>query len=335
MSVGDSFRFSVAPMMDWTDRHCRYFHRLMSRRSLLYTEMVAAAALVRGNAVWNLDHHPREHPVALQLGGSDPDELRDATRMGIEAGFDEINLNAGCPSDRVREGCFGAVLMRNPGLVRRCLESMIGESGDIEITVKCRIGVDDQDPREALPRFLEATAQAGVGRVAIHARKAWLKGLSPKQNRNVPPLDHDLVVEMKSHFPEMRICVNGGITDLDAAERLLDAGIDGVMLGRAAYRAPCATLLGVDRRIFGMDTAVGRREVALEMLAYIRREARQGTRISQITRHMMGLYSGCPGASAWRQALSDSKRIAREGTSYISGLIGRFAEAEPDSMRPA
>lgn len=322
-------------MMDWTDRHCRYFHRLMSRRSLLYTEMVSSAALVRGNAIWNLDHHPREHPVALQLGGSDPDELRDATSMGIAAGFDEINLNAGCPSDRVREGCFGAVLMCHPGLVRRCLESMISVAGDAEITVKCRIGVDDQDPEKALPRFLEALAQAGVGRVTIHARKAWLTGLSPKQNRNVPPLDHDLVVAMKSRFPEMRICVNGGIADLDAAERLLDIGIDGVMLGRAAYRAPCATLLGVDRRIFGVDTEVSRRDVALEMLAYISREAGRGTRINQITRHMIGLYSGRRGAKAWRQALSDSKRIALEGTSYISQLIERLAETEPASDRTA
>ena len=335
MSVGDSFRFSVAPMMDWTDRHCRYFHRLMSRRSLLYTEMVSSAALVRGNAVWNLDHHPREHPVALQLGGSDPDELREATRMGVEAGFDEINLNAGCPSDRVREGCFGAVLMCHPALVRRCLESMISAAGNAEVTVKCRIGIDDQDPQAALPRFLEALAEAGVGRVAIHARKAWLTGLSPKQNRNVPPLDHDLVVAMKSRFPEMRICLNGGIVDLDAAERLLGIGIDGVMLGRAAYRAPCATLLDVDRRIFGMDTEVSRREVALEMLAYISREAGQGTRINQITRHMIGLYSGRRGARAWRQALSDSKRIALEGTSYISQLIERLAESEPASDRAA
>ena len=307
----------------------------MSRRSLLYTEMVSSAALVRGNAVWNLDHHPREHPVALQLGGSDPDELHEATRMGVEAGFDEINLNAGCPSDRVREGCFGAVLMCHPGLVRRCLESMISAAGDAEVTVKCRIGVDDQDPEVALPRFLEALAQAGVGRVAIHARKAWLTGLSPKQNRNVPPLDHDLVVAMKSRFPEMRICLNGGIVDLDAAERLLDIGIDGVMLGRAAYRSPCATLLGVDRRIFGMDTEVSRSEVALEMLAYISREAGQGTRINQITRHMIGLYSGRRGARAWRQALSDSKRIALEGTSCISQLIERLSEAETVSDRLA
>ena len=335
MSVGDSFRFSVAPMMEWTDRHCRYFHRLMSRRSLLYTEMVSAAALVRGNAVWNLDHHPREHPVALQLGGSDPDELHDAVRMGIEAGFDEINLNAGCPSDRVREGCFGAVLMCRPDVVRRCLDSMIRASGNVEVTVKCRIGVDDQNPEEALPRFLEAVAQAGVRRVAIHARKAWLKGLSPKQNRNIPPLDHDLVVAMKTRFPEMRICVNGGINDLDAVESFLDIGIDGVMLGRAAYRTPCATLLGVDRRIFGMERIVGRREVALEMLTYIEHEAGQGTRINQITRHMLGLYSGCRGARAWRQALSDGNRIAREGTSCISWLIGHLTEIEQESGQRA
>ena len=324
--------FAVAPMMDWTDRHCRYFHRLMSKRSLLYTEMVGAAALVRGNAIWNLDYDPSEHPVALQLGGADPDELGDATRMGVEAGFDEINLNAGCPSDRVRKGCFGAVLMCHPELTRRCLEAMIRASGGVEVTVKCRIGVDDQDPEHALPVFLEAVANAGVRRVAIHARKAWLAGLSPKQNRTVPPLDHGLVIAMKSHFPQMRICLNGGIADLSAAERILDTGIDGVMLGRAAYRVPCDILGGVDRRIFGMDTVVRRNEVALEMLGYIEREAARGTKINQIARHMVGLYSGCRGAKAWRQAISDGKRMASEGTSYLSQVIGSLSETEPETI---
>ena len=328
MPVGDSFRFAVAPMMEWTDRHCRYFHRLMSRRALLYTEMVSSAALVRGNASASLDHHPCEHPVALQLGGSDPDELAEATRMGEAAGFDEVNLNAGCPSDRVQKGCFGAVLMTRPELVGRCLESMIRTSKNMEVTVKCRIGVDEQSPETALPAFLDMLANTGVRRVAIHARKAWLSGLSPKQNRNIPPLDHDLVIAMKNRYPQMRICLNGGIADLDAAERCLGSGIDGVMLGRAAYRTPCSILMEVDQRIFGNGKQMPRSWIAERMFAYIEQEVRKGTRTSQITRHMIGLYSGYPGAKAWRQALSDSRRIEAEGTGHLAEMVKKMSETE-------
>ena len=224
-------------MMDWTDRHCRYLHRLLSRESLLYTEMVTAPALVRGGAVHLLDFSPEEHPVALQLGGSDPAELAAAARLGAEAGYDEINLNVGCPSDRVQSGTFGAVLMKQPELVAECCSAMRA-AVDVEVTVKCRIGVDDQEPREVLPAFLETVAAAGVGRFAIHARKAWLQGLSPKENRDIPPLDYPLVQEMKAAFPQLHLSVNGGIASRAQARALLDAGLDGVMIGRAAYHQP-------------------------------------------------------------------------------------------------
>ncbi|MGL4280592.1 MAG: tRNA dihydrouridine(20/20a) synthase DusA, partial [Albidovulum sp.] len=230
-------RLSVAPMMDWTDRHCRFFHRQISREALLYTEMVTAPAVIHGDRERLLGFDAGEHPVALQLGGSDPKELAEATRIAAGFGYDEINLNVGCPSDRVQSGCFGAVLMERPGLVADCVAAMIAAS-PVEVTVKCRIGVDDQVPEEVLPDFLERIAAAGVTRVAIHARKAWLKGLSPKENRDIPPLDYPLVERMKAAFPQLHISVNGGITGLAQAEGFLAAGLDGVMIGRAAYHEP-------------------------------------------------------------------------------------------------
>src|SRR6056297_850252 len=243
-------RLSTAPMMDWTDRHCRYLHRLMSRRTLLYTEMVTAPALVRGGATHLLAFDPAEHPVAVQLGGSDPAELAEAARVASAQGYDEVNLNVGCPSDRVQSGCFGAVLMETPARVAEIAAAMIAATS-VEVTVKCRIGVDEQDPREVLPDFLARIRDAGVRRVAIHARKAWLQGLSPKENRDVPPLDYPLVHRMKRAFPDMHLSINGGITSLDAAQEQLGAGLDGVMIGRAAYHTPCDILLDADRRIFG------------------------------------------------------------------------------------
>ncbi len=245
-----SARLSIAPMMDWTDRHCRYFHRQLSRHALLYTEMLTAGAVIHGPRDRLLGFDPAEHPVALQLGGSDPADLAEAARIGAGVGYDEINLNCGCPSDRVQSGCFGAVMMEDPALVTDCLKAM-QDAVDLPVTVKCRIGVDDQDPATALPAFLDAFTRAGVSRVIVHARKAWLKGLSPKENRDVPPLDYPLVLSMKRAFPHLHLSVNGGIASLDQAQALLDSGIDGVMIGRAAYHEPWDILSDADRRFFG------------------------------------------------------------------------------------
>ena len=302
-----SFRLSVAPMMDWTDSLCRQFHRKLSRHALLYTEMVTSAALVRGGARHLLDHAPEEQPVALQLGGSDPRELAQAARMGQEAGYAEINLNVGCPSDRVQSGCFGAVLMKTPTLVGDCAAAMADAAPGAEITIKCRLGVDEQDPQEALPALLEAVQAAGVGRVIIHARKAWLKGLSPKDNRSVPPLDHALALRMKDDFPGLTICLNGGIDSLDRAEELLGQGADGVMIGRAVYHHPAAILASADRRLFGAarpDTEP--LAVAIAMRPVIAAHLAGGGRLGGVTRHMLGLFAGRPGARAWRRALSEA-----------------------------
>ncbi|WP_438826414.1 tRNA dihydrouridine(20/20a) synthase DusA [Ruegeria atlantica] len=297
-------RLSVAPMMDWTDRHCRYVHRLLSGQTLLYTEMVTAPALVRGGAMHLLDFSPEEHPVALQLGGSDPQELAQAARFGADAGYDEINLNCGCPSDRVQSGTFGAVLMKEPGRVAECVSAM-RETVDVEVTVKCRIGVDDQDPEEVLPAFLEYIRAAGCARVTIHARKAWLKGLSPKENRDIPPLDYDLVHRMKGAFPDLHISINGGIASLDQARTHLDAGLDGVMIGRAAYHQPTDILAEADPLIFGTGKAADPIEVVHKMVPYVEAHLAAGGRLHQITRHMLGLFAGRPGARAWRRVLSE------------------------------
>ena len=232
-----SSRLSVAPMMDWTDRHCRFFHRVLSRRTKLYTEMVTAPALVRGGALHLLAFDPAEHPVALQLGGSDPKELALASKMGADEGYDEINLNVGCPSDRVQSGTFGAVLMKTPALVADCVAAM-QDAVEVPVTVKCRIGVDDQNPTEVLPDFLERIRAVGIREVAVHARKAWLQGLSPKENRDIPPLDYELVRQMKAEFPDLGLVINGGVGSLDEAEPLLASGLNGVMIGRAAYQTP-------------------------------------------------------------------------------------------------
>ena len=302
----EAARLSTAPMMDWTDRHCRYFHRLFTRHALLYTEMVTAPALVRGGARHLIDFDAAEHPVACQLGGSDPAELAEAAAMVAEAGYDEVNLNVGCPSDRVQSGCFGAVLMETPDLVARCAGAMI-DAQPLPVTVKCRIGVDEQDPKTVLPDFIARIRDAGVTRIAIHARKAWLQGLSPKQNRDVPPLDYDLVLAMKARFPDLHISVNGGIGSLDEAEGFLRAGLDGVMIGRAAYSDPAGLLAEADRRIFGSPSPPrGRMDVALAMRPYIAAHLDAGGKLHAVTRHMLGLFSGRPGARAWRRALSEN-----------------------------
>ena len=313
-------------MMDWTDRHCRYFHRLMSRHALLYTEMVTAPALVRGGATRLLAFDPAEHPIAVQLGGSDPAELAEAARIASAKGYDEVNLNVGCPSDRVQSGCFGAVLMETPGRVADIVAAMVAASS-VEVTVKCRIGVDDQEPRDVLPDFLARVREAGVRRVAIHARKAWLEGLSPKQNREVPPLDHALVHEMKRAFPDLHVSVNGGIGSLDEAKALLDAGLDGVMIGRAAYHTPSDILLPADRVIFG-DHVADRtpREIARAMLPYIERQLGQGNRLHAITRHMLGLFAGRPGARAWRRHLSEHATRDGAGPEVVEAALVRVPE---------
>jgi tRNA-dihydrouridine synthase A len=296
-------------MMDWTDRHCRFFHRQMTRRAMLYTEMVTAAAILHGPKARLLGFAEAEHPVALQLGGSDPQELAKAVRIARDWRYDEVNLNCGCPSDRVQSGCFGAVLMERPALVADCVRAMLGEA-DVPVTVKCRIGVDDQDPEDALPRFIEAVAEAGVRHVIIHARKAWLKGLSPKENREIPPLDHDLVLRMKHRFPELTICINGGITSLAEARAFLDAGLDGVMLGRAAYHDPASVLIGADA-LWGDPFAPDPVRVIDAMRPYIAAHLAQGGRLHQVTRHMLGLFQGRPGARGWRRVLSE--RASRDG----------------------
>ncbi len=299
-----SARLSVAPMMDWTDRHCRVLHRHLSRHTLLYTEMVTAPALVRGGATHLLDYSRQEHPVALQLGGSDAHELAQAAVMGHDWGYDEINLNVGCPSDRVQSGTFGAILMKSPDLVAECCAAMIAAQ-PAEVTVKCRIGVDDQDPHVVLPDFLQRVSDAGVRRFTIHARKAWLQGLSPKENRDIPPLDYDLVYTMKQQFPDLHISINGGITDLDLAQQLLDRGLDGIMIGRAAYHSPSDILCRADAMIYGQGQDSDPISVVHQMMPYIREHVANGGRLNQITRHMLGLFTGRPGARLWRRVLSE------------------------------
>lgn len=327
MPLDQNARLSCAPMMDWTDRHCRYFHRQLSTQALLYTEMVTAPALVRGGALHLLDRNPAENPVALQLGGADPAELARAARVGGEAGFDEINLNCGCPSDRVQSGTFGAVLMKNPALVKKCCAAMIAEV-DVPVTVKCRIGVDDQNPEEVLPEFLAQVVAAGVERVTIHARKAWLRGLSPKENRDIPPLDYDLVQRMKMLFPNLHISLNGGIDTLDQAVEMLEKGLDGVMVGRAAYHRPWDVLGRADERVFGVENPNREpKDVALAMVPYIREHLAAGGRLHQVTRHMLGLFHGRPGARQWRRILSEGAVRPDAGVSLLEDALGAVEDS--------
>jgi len=314
-------QLSVAPMMDWTDRHCRYLHRLMSRRALLHTEMVTAQAVLHGPRERLLDRHPAERPVALQLGGSVPGDLARATRIARDWGYDEFNLNVGCPSDRVRAGRFGAVLMRHPDLVADCVAAMIAESG-AEVTVKCRIGVDEQAPEDALPRFLDAIRAAGARRVTIHARKAWLRGLSARENRDIPPLDYPLVHAMKARFPDLHITLNGGVATLDAALSHLEAGLDGVMVGRAAYHTPSDILLPADARIFG-EPAPPRAPHAVvhAMLPYIEAHLTAGGKLHHVTRHMLGLFAGRPGARAWKRRLSAGAHDPDAGPALVEAAL--------------
>ena len=297
-----AFRFSVAPMMDWTDRHCRAFHRTLTRRALLYTEMVTTKAVIHGDRERLLSYSDVEHPIALQLGGSEPDELAACARIAEDFGYDEVNLNCGCPSDRVQSGAFGACLMREPQLVADAMQAMI-EASRLPATVKCRIGVDDQDPRHSLFTLVEACARAGVTSFAVHARKAWLKGLSPKENRDVPPLDYDLVYELKRAHPELTMAINGGIGSLDEARGHM-AHVDGVMLGRVAYHEP-AILGQVDRLFFDDGDADIEPFAALDAYRpYMEGQLGAGTPLSHMTRHMLGVMHGLPGARAFRRIMT-------------------------------
>lgn len=276
----------------------------MSRHALLYTEMVTAPALVQGGARHLLSFDGAEHPVAVQLGGSDPAELAEATKICVEEGYDEVNLNVGCPSDRVQSGAFGAVLMKSPDLVADCVQAMIAASR-VEVTVKCRIGVDDQEAHEVLPAFLAKMQSAGVKRLTIHARKAWLQGLSPKENRDIPPLDYDLVHQMKAAFPDLHLSINGGIADEASMLEQLHK-MDGVMVGRAAYHQPYDILGKADALVFGDDKGVlSRSDVVLAMEDYIGRHVAAGGKLAQITRHMLGVFAGQPGARRWKRILSE------------------------------
>jgi tRNA-dihydrouridine synthase A len=298
----DRIRFSVAPMLDWTDRHCRYFHRLLSQQALLYTEMVVAEAVIHGDRQRLLGFDPAEQPVALQIGGSDPAKVAIAAQAGEAFGYSEVNLNVGCPSDRVQSGTFGACLMREPQRVADCVAAM-KDSVSIPVTVKCRIGVDDQDPEVALDELADRVVAAGVDALWVHARKAWLQGLSPKENRDIPPLDYDRVYRLKARLPDLYIGINGGIKTLDEAEAHLKH-VDGVMVGRSAYQEP-EMLASVDRRIHGIEAPEREpREVIEAMLPYIEAQLAAGTPLSHIARHMLGLYHGRPGARRFRQILT-------------------------------
>jgi tRNA-dihydrouridine synthase A len=321
-----AYRLSVAPMMDWTDRHCRVFHRRLSRRTLLYTEMITARALLHGDPGRLLRHAAIERPLALQLGGSAPGELAEAVHIAHGRGFCEINLNVGCPSDRVQEGAFGACLMRDPALVADCAAAMIEAAGSAgpEITIKCRIGVDEQDPEVALPALLDRCAAVGVRSFAVHARKAWLEGLSPKENRTVPPLDYDLVRRVRAGRPGLEIVLNGGIGSLDEAAGHLQA-FHGVMIGRAAYHDPVGVLAAADRRIFGEAAADADPVAAVRaMYPYIEDELARGTRLNQITRHMLGAFAGRPGARRWRQTLSAGAHRPGAGVALVEAALAEL-----------
>ncbi|HEY1736449.1 MAG TPA: tRNA dihydrouridine(20/20a) synthase DusA [Methylovirgula sp.] len=317
----DIYRFTIAPMMDWTDRHCRVFHRQLTARARLYTEMVTSAAILHGNRDRLLGFDPIEHPIAVQLGGSEPRDLAESAAIAAEYGYDEINLNVGCPSERVQNGAFGACLMREPQLVAECVAAMKARVA-LPVTVKCRIGVDEQAP-EALFDLADRVIAAGADALIVHARKAWLKGLSPRQNRHVPPLDYDLVRVLKRQYPHVPIVLNGGLVTL-AQMRAESAGVDGVMVGRAAYQEP-ALLLEVDPLFFGVAPPHASRRAALEaFIPYVEEKLREGVPLSAMTRHLLGLFNGLKGARAFRRHLATEAvkqgadaRILREALAFV------------------
>jgi len=320
-------------MLDWTDRHCRFLLRLLTRHTVLYTEMVTTGAILHGPRERCLQYDSAEHPVALQLGGSDPAALAACAAIGAEHGYDEINLNVGCPSDRVQSGRFGACLMAEPRLVAECVAAMAG-AADVPVTVKTRIGIDDRDSYEALSGFVQTVAAAGCRSFIIHARKAWLHGLSPKENRTIPPLNYAMAWRLKRDFPELAIVVNGGIDSLDAAADQL-RHVDGVMLGRAAYHNPYL-LAQVDSRFYADHHAVPTREqVVAAMLPYIERELAAGTLLKHITRHMLGLFQGMPGGRVWRRELSLHATDRAGGTGVVTTALASVADAIHQQRPPA
>ena len=319
-----SRKFSIAPMMDWTDRHCRAFHRVLTREALLYTEMLTADAVIHGDRERLLGFSDVEHPVALQLGGSDPVKMAQAARIGASLGYDEINLNIGCPSDRVQAGRFGACLMIEPDLVASLWAAAQAAAPQIQVTIKSRIGVDEQEPREALFALVDACAREGCKSFIVHARKAWLSGLSPKENRDVPPLDYALVRALKRERPGLEIILNGGLCDLDHA-LAESAGLDGVMLGRAAYQTP-AVLLGVDARVFGRVAPNTTREAAVESyIPYIESNLAAGVPLHAMTRHMLGLFAAQPGGRLWRRVLSERGARAGAGVEVVREALAQVS----------
>lgn len=326
-------RFSVAPMMDWTDRHCRYFHRLLSSKAELWTEMVTTGALIHGDVERHLAFNQAEHRVICQLGGSDPKDLATCTKLVQDWGYDGVNLNCGCPSDRVQSGSFGACLMAEPQLVADCIKAMLDAANGISVSVKCRIGIDDMDQEQGLSDFVGAIAEVGCQDFTIHARKAWLQGLSPKENRDIPPLDYERVQRLKQEFPDLGIALNGGLKDLEAALPALDWA-DGVMLGRAAYQEPWL-LSQVDQEIYGLEShesenqALDRWQIAGAMADYADTQAALGVPIKSVTRHLMGLFNGMPGARAWRRHLSTQAHQAEATGDVIKQAADLVPRDEP------
>lgn len=319
-----SHRLSVAPMLDRTDRHCRYFLRQISRRTLLYTEMIVAQAIQYGDRARLLDYDPHEHPVALQVGGDDPQWLADCARIAEDWGYDEINLNVGCPSDRVQKGQFGACLMARPEQVARCVEAM-RSAASIPVTVKHRIGIDDRDSYEELQDFVRVVAASGCDRFSVHARKAWLQGLDPKQNRTIPPLRYDVVYQLKQDFPQLAIEINGGILDLDHAQQHLQQ-VDAVMIGRAIYDNPYL-LAAADAQIYGDHREPrSRSEVVMAMLPYVEQQLSQGVRLHSITRHMLQLFHGCPGSRAWKRVLTEQGCKPGAGSEVLLVALEQVSE---------
>ncbi|PDS85446.1 tRNA dihydrouridine(20/20a) synthase DusA [Rhizobium sp. L18] len=324
--------FAVAPMIDWTDRHCRYFHRQISRQALLYTEMVVADAIIHGPRDRLLGHDAAEHPLALQLGGSDPAKLAEAVKISESYGYDEINLNVGCPSDRVQSGTFGACLMLTPETVAECIAAM-KRVATVPVTVKCRIGVDEQEPEQALPQLITRVLDAGADAIWIHARKAWLKGLSPKENREIPPLDYEIVYRMKQRWPDVLIGINGGIRTLDEAAAHL-AHVDGVMLGRVAYQNT-AILAEVDQRFFGAPAGEPDWEDLRDrMMIYAERHIASGGRLQHVARHMVGLFTGLPGARRYRQILSTDAAKSGAGPEVLAAAFAAvdFSGVEQEAV---
>ncbi|WP_081421751.1 tRNA dihydrouridine(20/20a) synthase DusA [Tardiphaga robiniae] len=319
-------RFSVAPMMDWSDTHCRVFHRILSKRARLYTEMLTTGAVIHGDRARLLGFDASEHPVALQLGGSEPAHLAEAAKIGVDFGYDEINVNVGCPSDRVKDGRFGACLMAEPDLVARGVAAM-KQAVDVPVTVKCRIGIDDQDPEVALDTLARAVVAAGADGLIVHARKAWLNGLSPKENRNIPPLNYDRVYRLKAAMPDVPIVINGGIVGVTEAAAHL-AHVDGAMLGRAAYQEPWR-LLSVDPELFGEPAPHATMKDAFEaMMPYIEDQLAQGTRLHSITRHFVGAFHGVRGARAFRRHLAENGVKHGAGINVLREAIA-LVEDEP------